>query len=659
MQNHTSLSGFALSTVLIFAVTLLTGCSSSTEPEPPGPGDTTAPTVSSVTAPDASHFEVLFSESVDRASAESRSNYEILRQGGVPILAVSPGDTLSVESAALLADGRTVLLSVYPNMSGMETYDVKVQNVKDLSGNSMEGTSSTSVAGVDTPDTTAPTITGQSPAPGATGVGVGQTVAVTFSEPMESGSVLSAFSWTGPGGNVAFDMDEMDGNVFIFQPDMPMARGEQYTVGFAANTATDRNSNFLAATSWSFTTTNAPDNTVPTLLATTPADGATNVSLDAVLRLEFSEPMDPFSGTEDGIFINPDVGDGTITWTNGGTTLNFEPFSPLLANTTYHLGVIEGAVRDLAGNPLAGNYSVSFTTGSTLPSGAISGTISGDPRSAQAADPQGTLAVVFLANILTWNWDESDPPIGGFDEVVSNGAYSIPYLIDATYWTLGLLDADSDGEISFDYGDAIGIYGVDFQNLMGEPQPDSVIIVGGIPAAGVDFTLFDLASIRGEVSYGGTAYANDLTPFNFYIGVFDTAGFNPGNPMPVIGTEAQSIVWDSHYGVNQLNDGLQDGTYYLGAFMDVDLGDGEGYNPSVDPIGFHEMGGQLTAVTVENGADAKDIDIVLQDPPGGPPRGRGLGAWSVSQSSAPRDATLAGLWKAIEYVNRVLKEQAQ
>lgn len=77
---------------------------------------------------------------------------------------------------------------------------------------------------------------------------------------------------------------------------------------------------------------------------------------------------------------------------------------------------------------------------------------------------------------------------------------------------------------------------------------------------------------------------------------------------------SSSIVWEPHYTFNCMEHGLAEGTYYVGAFMDVDPLDVDGYNPAVDPAAFHEVGGKMNPVTVENGYDAWNINIVLQDP---------------------------------------------
>jgi len=622
MSNRNRWLLSSIANLIVFSMIFLgAGCSESTSPEEGGGGgDTTPPELSSVTPTDVYHLEVAFTEEVDESTAEYQDNYAIHRYGWTALAESEPqksgydyGDTLYVQSSILQADGQSVVLTVNPPMLLGGMYHLIADNIEDMADNAMAGPDTLNFIGVGTPDETPPEIVDRSPYPGETGVGIGRSVTVTFSEPMDWGSVSSAFSWKAPGDvDVSFDMHEMEPHIFVFVPEYPLENGTTYTVAFAAGTAQDYAGNYLAAASWSYTTTSVTDMTPPTVVSTTPADGATNVSVNTVLQIEFSEPIDPNSMEDGGIMMTPEPGDGTVTWTDGGSTLNFEPFDPLLDDTAYTLIIVEGAVKDLAGNPLSGNYSMSFTTGASLPTGGYSGTIAGDPHSTAASNPEGALSIAFMVNMLDWE-DEGPPPIGGVDDVASNGAYHIENLEDGTYWPGVMMDSDGNGEINPDYGDAIGLYGVDFATLEGEPEPDSVIIAGGATVEDVDFGIYDPIAIWGRVEYGGTLYTADLEMYSYYVGLFDTTTFDPEALDPDYGTEGSSIVWDDEFRFHEFGDGLAEGTYYIGAYLDVNYnGD---YDPATDPAGFYGVGGRMDHVTVENGEDSGDgIVVSLLDP---------------------------------------------
>jgi hypothetical protein len=648
---------FLLAGVLIGSFLLwIAGCTESTSPEEEVVDS--APALESVTALDRYHIEVEFDEEVDRATAEHRHNYSIDTVGITtsPESALLRGaaqdeDTLSVRSAVLLADSRSVLLSVYPSLDAVHTYQLKAWSIEDLFGNAITEPDSMDFIGSGDLDETVPFIVERSPAPGATGVGVGQSVIITFSEQMDEGSVQTAFTLSA-GGNITCDMENVEGNIFVFTPQEVLVGGVTHNVNISG-AAMDWSGNHLAADSWSFITTDIEDVTPPTVVSTTPADGATNVPLDIVLQIEFSEPIDPASLSE-GILMTPEPGDGIMSWIDGGRTLNFDPDEPLLDNTAYSLIITEGAVRDYAGNPLEELYSLQFTTAAAFPTGAILGTISGDPNSTAAADPEGTLAIAFMDNIFSGEEENGPPPIGGVAVAGEGGVYEINRLMGGWYWPVGWMDTNGDGMMDPEYGDALGAYGVDFSNLEGEPEPDSVEVSGGFPVPGIDFALYDPIAIYGRVTYEGTAYPGTLENYNYHVGLFDTLTYDPGNLDPEYGTDPQNIVWDPYFNVNEFEDGLVEGSYYIGAYMDVNYnGD---YDPETDPAGFYEEGGELAWVTVENGEDSGDgIVVVLQDPVVLAKRGISWASWVKPASS--KGSLNPALLEAIEKIRRALEEQ--
>jgi hypothetical protein len=124
-------------------------------------------------------------------------------------------------------------------------------------------------------DTVPPTVTGRSPAPGATGVDVGTSVTATFSEPVRSTSV--AFGLTGPGGAVAGGTTyDTASSTATFTPSVALAAATTYT---ASVSATDTAGNAMAApVTWSFTTlssTTPPPTAGPVLVvAPSPSFGS-------------------------------------------------------------------------------------------------------------------------------------------------------------------------------------------------------------------------------------------------------------------------------------------------------------------------------------------------------------------------------------------------
>jgi hypothetical protein len=587
----------------------------------------------SVTAVDASHIEAVFDEDVDRPTAEFPGNYHIIeRTVAVSSPFAIPGDTLPASSVALGADNRTVTITTQ-NPTGNLPYELFVTGVKDVSGNTIAGSNSRTFTGSNAADTTPPTITSRTPGPGATNVAVAQPIIITFSEAMNISSVVSAFSCTYSGGTVQLDADWDNSNQFLFTPVQPFAMGTTYTASLAA-TAQDLAGNPVTATNWTFTTASAPDNTPPTLLASSPVDGATNVPTNSTLSLTFSEPINQ---AQLDIFLTPDPGDGVVSFTGGGAILHFDPEFDLADDTQYNLLIPPGGIRDLAGNGNEVPYNVTFTTGASLATGSITGTIAGDPGT-PAADPAGALVAALQRP------DFEDPIIAGQTIAGAGGAYAIVNLPDGWYWLFSLMDSNGDGEIDPGRGDAFGAYGIT-DPLSPSAEPDSVEITGGGAEPNVDFQLFDFSAISGAIIYDGTAF--DPTAAIWYMAVFDTTGFDVTADPPSVAETAGSLPFDNFYVVGEMN-GLTDGTFYVGAFLDVDFD--QIYDPN-EPAGLYGGFETPTPITIANGSDGVNIDIVMEDPPSPT-----MKSWRVNPARPERSPEIENLYRVMQrLIDRIEK----
>src|SRR3954469_18618091 len=207
-------------------------------------------------------------------------------------------------------------------------------------------------------DTTAPTVTGTSPADGATGVPASTNVTATFSEPVQ-GVSGSTFTLTPAGGAVPASVTPGTGNQYILDPTADLAAGVTYTATLSGS-ITDTSNNAFAGASWTFTTAAAPaDTTPPTVTATTPADGATGVAASTNVTATFSEPVQGVSGstftlTSAGGAVPASVTPGT------GNQYILDPTADLAAGVTY-TATLSGSITDTSNNAFAG-ASWTFTT---------------------------------------------------------------------------------------------------------------------------------------------------------------------------------------------------------------------------------------------------------------------------------------------------------
>ena len=107
------------------------------------------------------------------------------------------------------------------------------------------------------------------------------------------------------------------------------------------------------------------DSVAPAVLSSAPADGAIEVAVDAILKITFTEPVDP--ATVNGTTVKIRSGDtemaGTVRCAHDTITLT--PATNWGFATTYTATISGGpsGVKDLAGNSLAADHTWTFSTG--------------------------------------------------------------------------------------------------------------------------------------------------------------------------------------------------------------------------------------------------------------------------------------------------------
>ncbi|MBU1720592.1 MAG: Ig-like domain-containing protein, partial [Bacteroidetes bacterium] len=165
------------------------------------------------------------------------------------------------------------------------------------------------------------------------------------------------------------------------------------------------------------------DRTAPTVVSTSPANGATGVAVNTLITAEFSEGMDPATITGATFLTNAGATPvaGTVSYSNG--TATFTPSANLPSDTTYY-ATIKPGVKDVAGNSLAADYWWSFTTiDATPPSGSI--IIDGNASytksttvtlSLPATDNSGVVDSMQLSNDgVSWSAWEAYSPVKSWD----------------------------------------------------------------------------------------------------------------------------------------------------------------------------------------------------------------------------------------------------
>lgn len=211
-------------------------------------------------------------------------------------------------------------------------------------------------------DLIAPTVTAIDPTNAATGVALSKVIKITFSEPMDAASITAFTIAVREGTTSVAGAVTYANSIATFTPTSALLANKPYSIVVTTG-AKDMAGNAIAANFTStFTTGAAPDVIIPTVSSTDPLNNAIGVSTNKVITIQFSEAMTPatinantFTVTQGGNAVA-----GTVAYS--GTTATFTSTALLQASIAYIATVTTGA-KDAAGNALAANVVLNFTTG--------------------------------------------------------------------------------------------------------------------------------------------------------------------------------------------------------------------------------------------------------------------------------------------------------
>jgi hypothetical protein len=338
--------------------------------------DVTAPTVSSTVpvsnatgVPIGNNITATFSEAMNPLTLTT-STFTLAKQSAPTVLITGGivtyvGLTASLNPAANLAANTDYIATIKGGATG----------AKDLAGNALASNYVWSFRTGATPDTTAPTVISETPAPGATGVTLNTSVTATFSEAMDPLRITTTtFTLYKQGAPNVFATGTVTytGVTATFKPSFNLAANSDYTATIKGGVggARDLAGNEMAADHvWSFRTGAAADATRPTVLSETPINNSLDVPTNtASVTATFSEAMKSSTITTTTFTLlkegTPDVfATGTVTYL--GTTATFTPNNRLAAKADYTATIKGGALgaKDLADNALLVDYVWTFRTG--------------------------------------------------------------------------------------------------------------------------------------------------------------------------------------------------------------------------------------------------------------------------------------------------------
>ncbi len=244
---------------------------------------------------------------------------------------------------------------------------------------------------------------------------------VTFANPVTiAANTVYVASYFAPNGNYAGDSQYFAAAGVYNAPIRLLQNGVSGGNGVYAygSSSSFPSSTYQSTNYWVdvvFNTVGQGDTTPPAVTASVPANGATGVAMGSVVNVTFSEAVDPASVSTSTVSLagpgNAAV-PGTVSYNSAARTATFTPNSALAALTSYTAtirgGTTDPRIKDLAGNALAANATLSFTT-----SGA--GGNCGAPANAIVAEN-------CLAGNPASEWDIAgigDPSIQGFATDIS------------------------------------------------------------------------------------------------------------------------------------------------------------------------------------------------------------------------------------------------
>ena len=183
-----------------------------------------------------------------------------------------------------------------------------------------------------------------------------------------------------------------------------------------------------------------------TVVAATPANNAVSVPLADTVRFTFSAPLSPTAPPMVAFTPEDSITVGTPVFSGDGRTVKY----PVAHRPqTYYVHLVLGA-QSAAGEPLERPYALNYTTASSNGSFTVTGRVTGEGVSPDAAivalltlDPSGgiRLAKAAVLNGTSGNYSLGPVPVGAY----SAGGLLLPYPPAARPFAYGFYDPNGDG----------------------------------------------------------------------------------------------------------------------------------------------------------------------------------------------------------------------
>ncbi|MFN7962562.1 MAG: Ig-like domain-containing protein [Thermoanaerobaculia bacterium] len=319
--------------------------------------DTTAPQIQLVTPSDGAtdvgpnaQVVLTFSEPLDPNTV-----------GGGSFDLFVNGDRLNT-SVSRSADNRTVILTTTLPAASTVTV-VATNDVKDLSGNTLADFSSTFTT-ASSFDNGRPSVVSQRPANGASGVPANTSLVLYVNEALDEATLPGALFVARDGvlvsGTVAVTGS---GRAIEFVPDAPFPASALVQI-FLTPDARDLAGNSVNNYEASFRVAGTTTGVRPSVVRTSPANSVTGVPNNAVVELEWSEPLNAATVNGTTVTLRQNAGAGpvvpsTVSLVRGGRVVRIVPQAALIDGQQYFVQVTTGLL-DLDGQGLSSTQNFIF-----------------------------------------------------------------------------------------------------------------------------------------------------------------------------------------------------------------------------------------------------------------------------------------------------------
>ncbi len=275
-------------------------------------------------------------------------------------------DTFSVNddkdniSGTVSCHGATATFTPLNNLLPYTAYKARIATgARDLAGNALASPYTWSFETSGDVDSMAPKVILTNPVNGAAGVEVSGVVTATFSEMIDATDVTTDTFLVNDGSDNISGIVSYNQTTATFIPSSNLSTYITHTAKITKGIKDLAGNPMISHYTWSFTTTG--DFTAPTVIYTSPVNGAAGVNVSSDIAATFSEMMDASTLGTDTYSINNGSNNlgGVVSYRD--KIITFTPNTNLDFNTIYTATITTGA-RDIAGNPIASAYTWSFTT---------------------------------------------------------------------------------------------------------------------------------------------------------------------------------------------------------------------------------------------------------------------------------------------------------